>query len=337
MSLPPPISVLLPVRDAAPYLGDALDSLAAQSFPDFEVIAVDDGSSDESLELLRERAREDGRIRVVRQAPLGLVAALERGRELAGGSYLARMDGDDITPPERLERQLTLLAEREDLVACACPVEYFPPDRVRQGSLRYQCWLNTLTTPEAIERELFVECPVAHPTLLMRASAVDRVGGYRDLGWPEDYDLVLRLWIAGGRLGMVSGIVHRWRDRPDRLSRTHPAYSRDAFRRCKSHYLSHTLLVGKAGVVIWGGGPTGKAFARVLKAHGVELRAFVDLDPRKVGQNIHGAPVVPPEEVSRFRDALCLAAVSGAEAREEIRAQLRALGWTEMVDFVAVA
>ena len=103
-------------------------------------------------------------------------------------------------------------------------MRYVPPAVVLGGALRYERWLNSLATPQAIERDLFVECPLAHPTFFLRADAVATAGGYRDRGWPEDYDLLLRLWRAGGRLGTVPEVLLHWRERAGRLSRTHPSY-----------------------------------------------------------------------------------------------------------------
>lgn len=337
----PAISVLLPVRDGEGTLAAALDSLLCQTFPDFEIIAVDDGSRDATPQLLAEYAAGDARVRVERLEPAGgesgLVAALERARGLARGRYLARMDADDIAAPERLARQWTLLEEQVELGACGTLVRYFPRRALKAGARRYEQWLNGLVTAEEIERDIFVECPIAHPTLFARADAVAAAGGWRDRGWPEDYDLVLRLWERGVRVAKVPEVLLRWRDRPDRLSRVHSAYSPDAFRRCKVHHLTRTLLRGRNGAVIWGAGPVGKAFGRALTAAGARVRAFVDLDPRKIGQTVHGAPVIPPRDVGRYRDALVLAAVGQPGAREEIRAALQAADFVEMRDFLAVA
>jgi len=335
--LPPPrVSVLLPVRDGARWLHDAIDSLRSQTMADFEVVAVDDGSSDDTPDLLRAWAAEDLRVRVVARPAEGIVAALEHARRLARAPWLARMDADDIAHPSRLERQLSRLEGDRSLVACGCRTEYFPADRVGGGARRYERWINGLVEPSAIERDLFVECPIAHPTLVVRADAVDEAGGWRDAGWPEDYDLLLRLWRAGGRFAKVPETLLRWRERPDRLSRTHDVYSAEAFRRCKIHHLERTLLAGR-DVVVWGAGPTGKRFARALQRAGIRVAAFVDLDPRKIGKRIHGAEVVAPDAIERFRGAFCAAAVGQRGAREEIRDALRAAGWTEMEEFVAVA
>jgi hypothetical protein len=206
---------------------------------------------------------------------------------------------------------------------------------LRDGARRYERWINALTTPDDIERELFVECPLAHPTLLLRRAAVEAVGGWRDPGWPEDYDLVLRLWVARWRLGKVDEVLLDWRESPDRLSRRDPRYGEDAFRRCKVHYLGHRL--GGRAVVVWGAGPVGKAFARALQAAGHRVAAFVELDPRKIGQEIHGAPVVAPAALTDFVGCYAVAAVGTPGARADIRRMLTRAGWVEPAEWCAVA
>ena len=318
----PTVSLLLPVRDGARHLPEALESLRAQTFTDFELIVVDDGSRDDSAAIA-----EAYDARVLRQGREGLVAALERGRAAASGRFLARMDADDVALPERLELQVAAL-EEEGLDACGGGIEYFP--RATEGAERYASWLNGLVTPEAAARDVFVECPLPHPTLIARRELVE----YRDRGWPEDYDLVLRLWARGARFRNVAQVVLRWRDRPDRLSRTDPRYSQDAFVRCKVHHLRETLLRGRPGAVVWGAGPVGKSFGREL---GADLVAFVEVDPRKLGKRIYGLPVVPVDEAPRFAEALWLGAVAGEESRERVRGLVAAQGRREGTDFVAVA
>lgn len=332
----PRVSILLPARNAAAHLAAAAASIERQTYSDYEVIAVNDGSSDATGTLLDEWAARDTRVHVLHCSARGIVASLIDAAAAATGELLARMDADDVAYPTRLAEQVALLDSDAALAACGTRVRYVPPETVRAGARRYERWLNSLTEPLQLERDLFVECPIAHPTLLMRRSMYERIGGYQDHGWPEDYDLVLRMNAASGRLANVPAVLLDWREGDDRLSRTDARYAHTSFQRCKAHYLAMTRLRGRQ-VVVWGAGPVGKGFARALTAEGRRIAAFVDLDPRKVGQVVHGAPVVEPGRVNEFRGCYAVAAVSGATARAEIRASLTAAGWTEIEEFCAVA
>ncbi len=331
----PGISVLLPCYNADRFLGEALRSLQLQTFADFEIIAIDDGSTDGTLELLRDAAASEPRLRLISAEHRGLVATLNEGLRAARGDLIARFDADDLAHATRFERQIALLEAGTELAACGTGVRYFPLEQVRAGARAYEEWINTLQAPSEVARDMFVECPIAHPTLMVRAEALRAVGGYRDNGWPEDYDLILRLFTAGHPLANVPEVLHHWRERADRLSRTDERYSLNAFRRCKVHYLKESLLRGRA-VVICGAGPVGKEFARELQTQGVEVRAFVDVDPRKVGQRPHGTTVLPLSKLPRG-GVFTVAAVAAPRARQQIRAELVARGLEELSEFCAVA
>ena len=331
--MPPAVSVLLPCRDAAPWLDACLDSLAVQTVRGLEIVAVDDGSTDDTLARLRVRARRDPRVRVLETGGAGLVAALRLGAKAASAPFLARMDADDLAHPERLARQAAFLEARSDVAACGTGVALFPPSAVGSGYRRYESWLNGLRSPTELARDLFVECPVAHPALMIRRRVLDALGGYRDAGWPEDYDLVLRLHAAGLRAANLPEVLVRWRVRPDRHSLRSERYAPAAFRRCKVHFLRAAFLPDARPVVVWGAGRVGKPFARELIRQGTRVAAFVDLDPRKVGQEIHGAPVLAPVEAGARRDDYVLAAVGSPGAREQIRAALAGFDRIEIEDF----
>jgi len=326
----------MPCRDAAASIDEALASIEAQTFTDFEVIVIDDGSLDPTPERIDRWSARDRRIRAIRTERNGIVAALRCASSHAAGEFIARMDADDIAHPLRFALQLELFAETPAIEACGTRVRYFPRDRVRDGARRYENWINSLIEPADLVRDLFVECPIAHPSLMIRSESFEAVGGYVDRGWPEDYDLFFRLWSDGRTMAKTREVLLQWRERPERLSRTDPRYDPAAFRRCKTFYLRHHLLAGR-GVVVWGAGPVGKAFARQLLADGVSVDAFVDLDPRKIGQTVHGAPVIAPASLDAFPDRFVVGAVGSARGRAEIRAALRARGRAEMCDFCAVA
>lgn len=339
------VSILLPCRQAARHLPGAIASLRGQTFEDYEVLAVDDGSIDDTYAILYTWAQQDGRVRILQGHGRGLIAALATALAGARGELIARMDADDLADATRLEKQIALMDADPRIAACGTGVEYFPPDEVRGGARRYEAWINRLTTDEDIARDIFIECPIPHPTLMIRRSVLLGIGGYRDLGWPEDYDLILRVWGGGYRMAKVPEVLHRWREGPERASRTDQRYSQSEFLRLKVHFLTRTLLAGGRPAVVWGAGPVGKSMARALISAGTPVAAFVDVDSRKIGQEIHGAPVVSQDEVRRFTDpdgarrpgALILAAVGQAGAREEIRASCREQGLVEGVHFIAVA
>jgi glycosyltransferase involved in cell wall biosynthesis len=318
------VSVLLPVRDAEPYLDEALRSIAEQTHEHLEAIVVDDGSRDASGEIAREWAARDRRFRVVRQEPQGFVAASQRALAEAAGAYVAAMAADDVARPHRLATQLAAL-EADGLDACGGGVAFFP--EATDGLRRYERWLNSLTTVERARQDLFVECPIGHPTLFARRDAIS----YRHVDWPEDYDLVLRLWAGGGRFRNVDEVVLDWRDHPGRLARTDGRYSLEAFARCRVHYLP---LRGRPAVV-WGSGPVGKLHARALLDAGIEVAAFVDVDPRKIGKRIYGIPVRAHDEGPR--DGVAVGAVAGEASRARLRELAREQGRREGDDFVVVA
>jgi hypothetical protein len=334
----PRVSVLMPVRDAAATLGACLDSLGAQSLSDHEVVAVDDGSRDGSGEILRARARSDPRVRVVSTPPLGLVAALTRGLAEARAALVARMDADDRAARERLALQVERLESDAGVDVLGCRVRVPRGEgRAGEGMRAYVRWQNSLLDHDAMARDRFVESPVVHPSVAMRRAALERLGGWRDIEGPEDYDLWLRAFAAGLRFAKLPEVLLDWSDSPGRLTRTDPRYAPERFLALKLGALRGGPLAGGRPAVVWGAGPVGKAWSRALRAAGHEVRAFVEVDPRKLGGRLHGAPVVTVESAGSIRGPLHRAAVGRPGARERIRAAAARLGLVEGADLVAVA
>jgi glycosyltransferase involved in cell wall biosynthesis len=318
------------VRNAAATLPACLDSLRAQTLADFELIAVDDGSSDASGDLLARAAGADPRIRVL-AGGRGLVASLNEAAALARGALLARMDADDVAHPERLVRQAAALeaAPAVDILGCRVAV-MDDGTRDNEGMRAYVAWSNTLVTHDAIAADMLVESPLVHPSVTMRASVLRALHGYRAFDGPEDYDLWLRALAAGHRFAKVPEVLLDWRDPPSRLSRVDARYGGDRFLALKVESVLAATAAG-AAFVIWGAGPIGKAWARALLARERTVRAFVEVDPRKIGQTVHGAPVVPVAEAGVHGGVVHLAAVGRPEARGRIRAAAAALGIARVI------
>jgi glycosyltransferase involved in cell wall biosynthesis len=334
--VPPRLSILLPVRNAAATLPEALASLAAQTEGDFELLLVNDGSVDNSAEIARLSWGDDGRLRLLEPGRVGLIAALQIGLAECRAELVARMDADDVADPRRLALQADLLAAEPGVAVVGSLVACFGP-AMAEGTRLYEAWLNGLRTHEEMMRERFVESPLAHPTVTFRKTAVEAVGGYRDNGWPEDYDLWLRLATAGYCLAKVPEVLLEWRDTAGRHSRNHPRYARDAFLACKAHHLANGPLTGRDTLALWGAGRVGRRLARFLSGEGKRVDTWVDIDPRKTGRDLHGAPVVSPQQLGAPAGRLLVVSVGSRGARELIRVQLREQGWSEGVDFFCAA
>jgi glycosyltransferase involved in cell wall biosynthesis len=264
------------------------------------------------------------------------VAALELGLAHCRGRLVARMDADDWMHRERLARQRAALDDDPGLAAVGSHVRCFPRGALGAGMRAYESWLASIDSPEHVRREAFVECPVAHPTLVIRAELL-RAFGYRERGWPEDYDLVLRLLEAGHRVGVVPRRLLGWRHGPRRLSRTDPRYAPERFTACKAEFLARGFLAGGERYLLWGYGGTGKALARALRLHGRRPNAIVELHPRRLGKTIAGAPVIHPRELPGALDAPLVVSVAGFEARSLIRGELARLALREGADYVCAA
>ena len=334
----PAVSVLLPVRNGADFLAGALDSIATQSFRDWECIVVDDGSTDDSVDIAARFAAHDPRFKVAARQHVGLVAALNAGLDLCSAPLVARMDADDISLPHRLEKQATLLHEQPEITLCGCLVEAFPPEHVGEGMALYIDWLNSVADEADIARDFFVESPFAHPSVMFRRDAVVAVGGYQDHGWPEDYDLWMRLFVSGARFTKVPETLYLWRDYPERMSRTHRSYTIPKFRKLKAHYLLQSRLRSRSRITLWGAGREGRWWLREFATAGVEVARLIDVDPKKIGRRIGEIPILPPDTLaSRESGDFIVCAVGARGARLLIRDTLLEFGYTEITDFIFVA
>jgi glycosyltransferase involved in cell wall biosynthesis len=331
----------MPCFNAETTIDETMQSLLDQTLTQFEIVAVDDGSSDQTLNLLRRWADDDGRVRILAREHEGIISALNAGLAECRATLVARMDADDRCHPERLEKQVKALESDPGLAVCASLVEGFPVEHVREGYRIYIDWLNRLVSHEGITREIFIESPLAHPSVAFRKRWVEKVGGYQEHGWPEDYDLWLRLYLAGARFSKVPEILLYWREHEQRLTRIDSRYSVENFLRAKAHYLCKGPLVDCDSVIVWGAGQMGRRLSKHLERGGAPLTAFIDIDPGKIGRERRGRPIVSPEELRNQLEAaerlVVLAAVSSRGARALIRERLNGMGLREGSDWWAVA
>ncbi|MEX2577584.1 MAG: glycosyltransferase [Verrucomicrobiales bacterium] len=339
----PAVSVVMPVRNAAATLVEAIDSLRAQDFRDLEIVLVDHDSSDESPAMMDKAAQQDARIRVFRGKGTFVEAANLAWRQ-ARGALIARMDSDDVAREDRIGCQVEYLEGRPDLAACGTLVNILkrtpggdtaPADG---GYRRYETWINSIVEPAEIAAQRFVDSPLPNPSTMIRRSALEAVGGYRDPAWAEDYDLWLRLLEAGYRLGKVPLRLLDWYDGESRATRRLERYSASRFQEAKAHYLSRMPRVKESGVAICGAGPIGKRMASLLKRNGVTVHAFAEVNERQIGNRIAGTPVVGSGGLVAYREkAVVLGAVGQPGGRRRVAQLAQSFGFVEGLDFFSVA
>jgi len=322
----PKISVLMPCYNREHTLEETLESIAAQSLEDFEVVAVDDGSTDQTAAILTRWQAKDARFRLIRLPHAGIIPALNTGLAEARADLIARMDADDKMHPARLEKQVAYLETHPEVALVSSLVAGFPAGKLRHGFQHYIDWLNSLTSHEDICREMYVESPLCHPTVAFRKKVVVDLGGYQEHGWAEDYDLWLRMEAASHRFAKLPETLLEWREHPERLTRTDSRYSLENFIRAKAHYLAAGPLANRDAVFIWGAGMHGRRLSKHLLRAEVPLKAFVDIDSKKIGRTRRGRPILSPADLPKSwgasQNPALLAAVGAAGARELIRAQL---------------
>ena len=228
MSHVPAVSVVLGAYNAEQYLAEAVESILSQTFGDFEFIAVDDGSTDQTLDILRRYAARDSRLKPVHIAHSGIVDAANAGLRVARAELIARFDADDVSLPHRFEKQVQFLAEHPEVVAVGSRMLLIEPYGSSLGETAHRL------THEEIEAELFQGSgwSLPPPAAMIRHSAIRKIGGYRsEYLWSEDLDLFLRL-AEVGRLANLPDVLVKYRNHAGSTNYTRVQLQTELSRKC---------------------------------------------------------------------------------------------------------
>ena len=322
------VSILMPVKHIDRYVKVAIDSMLAQLDVDIELLLIgapETSNTNNTLALLLNRYfKRDSRITLVARDKPGIVSALNTGLAHASGSYIARMDADDIAAPERLRTQLKVAQTQPDNSLISACVEIFSDDYpVQAGNRHYQRWLNQLCTPSAISQACFIESPMPHPAWLAHKTVWSSIGNYSNGDFPEDYDFVLRAWLAGIPMIKPERTLLRWREHPQRATRTDPRYRREAFIGRKASALASpdAGLFLDEGRAVWivGTGRNARYWHDALEAQQVSVAGFVDFDGPDTQRQKRDKPVIGYSDLAELRkDALIVTAISNPDARQQL-------------------
>lgn len=183
----PEVSIIMPVKNAETHLVRAINSIRSQSYKDWELMVVDDNSNDASYQLAETQGGKDPRIRLIQNSDPGIAHALNRGIALSVGSYIARMDADDVSHPDRLHEQVKFLNEHPEIGLVGTQVNFLGDRDQHAGYAAYVDWTNELVSWNDIRMNRYVESPFAHPSVMFRRSLVSANDEpYQQGNFPED-------------------------------------------------------------------------------------------------------------------------------------------------------
>lgn len=313
------ISILLPVFNAAPFLSDCLQSVVQQTETNWELLAVDDFSTDASYELLAAFAKKDDRIQVFKDTEKGIISALRLAFAKSRGQFITRMDADDLMMPDKL---MMLKSKLQALGAghiTTGHVQYFSDTALGDGYRKYQDWLNHLVDRQNHYEYIYKECVLPSPTWMMYRKDLKQIGGFEAKRYPEDYDLCFRAYANGLKIVGIPKIIHQWRDHPERTSRTNPVYADARFLDLKLFWFLKTDYDHKRPLVIWGAGRKGKAIAQFLIERNIPFFWMTD-NKRKQGVNIYGQILKSRRIFEQLTTPTTIIAVAAPDAQPSIDA-----------------
>ena len=311
----------MPMRNALPYLHECIESIINQTYKKWELFVVNDHSTDESFEVLQSYANQDKRITVLNTTGKGIIDALRLAYSKTNGTYITRMDADDIMPPKKLELMRQKLIEFPNAVTTG-KIKYIG-ENLRDGYQKYEVWMNDMMENETHYSQIYRECVIPSPAWMIRRELFDQIDGFNPNTYPEDYDLTLRMYEANIPVKPVKELVHIWRDYQTRTSRNDPNYAFNTFEVLKTQYFHKINYDSTKILVLWGGGKKGKNIAKLLIEYKIPF-IFACNNPKKINQEIYGMNMEDIDSIFEpNREYQTIIAVANPDDQIEIKKTLK--------------
>lgn len=310
-----------------------LDSILAQEYPNWELIAANDGSTDRTSEILHSYAKKDKRIKVIDKEHSSLLPTLRAAYVQASGSLIHRMDSDDRMP----EYKLRLMVERwlphgKGTLVTGGTQHFVAEGELGEGFKRYDAWLCEVARENAHLEQIYRECVIPSSCWLMHRDDFEAAGGFNSDVFPEDYDLTFRLYKLGIKIVGMTEVLHFWRDRSDRISRTWEVYKDNRYYELKVERFLDIDYDASRPLVIWGAGKNGKDLVKTFQEAGIHANWVCD-NERKVGKDIYGIRMQHVDDLPHFDRPQILIAVASPDDQVAIRETLRKAGKTVIEDY----
>jgi len=326
------ISILIPFKNTSLFVAECLESIVSQTYTNWELIIIDDHSTDDSYSIVQKFVKKDSRIQLYKNSGNGIIDALQLAFSKSKGSLITRMDSDDIMTNMKLQcMHDDLMSFGKGHIALGL-VKYFSDDGISDGYSKYEAWLNRLTEKGENYSEIYKECVIASPCWMIYREDFDNCGAFDSDIYPEDYDLVFRFYKLNLKCIPSNNLLHYWRDYNYRTSRTQDNYSHDMMLELKLHYFLELHYNKNKTLVIWGAGHKGKYAANYLLERNINFKWICD-NPKKIGKHIYEQELHNFKHLETINNAQSIITVANPEAQIEIKSYLKNQNRVPMVDY----
>ena len=329
----PLVSILIPFRNTEAFINECIQSIIAQTYSHWELLIVDDNSTDKSTNIVENLANTDSRIKLIKNSGSGIIDALQLAFKHSTGDLITRMDSDDVMQPNKLDVLANNLISHGTGHLAVGLVNYFSSEGIKDGYKRYEVWLNALTKNGTNYSEIYKECVIPSPCWMLHRADLIACDAFNPNRYPEDYDLAFRFYKHGFKCIPCNVVLHDWRDYSHRTSRTDDHYAENHFIPLKLDYFLELDFIPNKTLVVWGAGNKGKFIAKTLIEKNIDFEWICD-NPKKIGKDIYGKILRPFKDLETLSVPQSIITVANKEAQIEIRNYLDKLNLKSIQDYV---
>jgi glycosyltransferase involved in cell wall biosynthesis len=326
------ISILTPFKNTSEFLPECIQSIQQQTYKNWELLIIDDGSTDSSYEIVENLSKTDKRIKLYKNPGHGIIDALKFAFSKSSGAYITRMDSDDIMAANKLEVLSKNLLDNGKRHVAIGLVKYFSDKGISNGYYKYEKWLNKLTKNGINYSEIYKECVIPSPCWMIHREDLLACDAFNPDRYPEDYDLTFRFYESNYNCISCNELLHYWRDYSTRTSRTHEHYAQNYFLDIKLHYYLKLDYNKSRPLTVWGAGFKGKTIAKKLVDNNIPFYWICD-NPKKIGKDIYGQTLKSFEFLNTLSNPQSIVTVANSQAQTEIRAYFKTQQMQAMEDY----
>ena len=326
------VSIVIPVKNGEKYLKECLNSILNQSIKNWELIIVNDNSTDKTWEILQEYKEKDSRITILKNKGNGIIDALQLAYSMTRGNLITRMDADDKMTKNKLEVLSNNLLKSGVGHIATGKVAYFSETELGEGYRNYETWLNQLIENGLSYTEIYKECVIPSPCWMVFREDFEKLKGFNSNIYPEDYDLCFRFYKQNLKVIPENEILHYWRDYATRTSRTDKNYADNFFLNIKMKYFFELDYDSNKTLEIWGAGKKGKEIARYLIEEKIDFH-WVCNNENKIGKEIYGKIMQSETEIFSVKNPQIIVSVGNLNEQKTIKNILNSKGLKPNFDY----